>query len=124
MKFAVHYGCHMMRPGHALKNDDPLDPKKFDNLIRTLGGESMDYMTKLTCCGQGLDRVDQHENALTMARLKLKELKMLGADAMVFMLPVLLFAVRQQPKPHGKRRREVGHTGALLYRHSWPRHGL
>src|SRR3990172_4179061 len=56
MKFAVHYGCHMMRPGHALKNDDPLDPKKFDNLIRTLGGESMDYMTKLTCCGQGLVR--------------------------------------------------------------------
>lgn len=87
MKFAVHYGCHMMRPGHALKNDDPLDPKKFDNLIRILGGESMDYMTKLTCCGQGLDRVDQHENALTMARLKLKELKTLGADAMVLCCP-------------------------------------
>ena len=87
MKFAVHYGCHMMRPGHALKNDDPLNPKKFDNLIRTLGGESMDYMTKLTCCGQGLDRVDQHENALTMARLKLKELKALGADAMALCCP-------------------------------------
>ncbi len=87
MKFAIHYGCHMMRPSHALKSDDPLDPKKFDNLVRALGGESMNYMTKLTCCGQGLDRVDQHENALSLARVKLGELRTLGADAMVLCCP-------------------------------------
>jgi CoB--CoM heterodisulfide reductase subunit B len=87
MKIAVHYGCHMMRPGHALKSDSPLSPKKFDNLVRALGAESMDYMTKLTCCGQSLDRVDQHDNALQMARVKLRELRSLGADAMVLCCP-------------------------------------
>ena len=87
MKLAVHYGCHMMRPSHALKNDDPLNPRKFDNLIRALGAESPDFPAKMMCCGQGLDRVDQHANALYMARLKLKELKAVGADALVLCCP-------------------------------------
>jgi len=87
MRLAVHYGCHMIRPSHALKNDDPLEPKKFDNLLRALGAASMDYMTKMTCCGQGLDRVDQHDNALHLAREKLIELRKLGADAMVLCCP-------------------------------------
>ncbi len=88
MRFAIHYGCHMMRPSHALRNDDPLDPKKFDNLVNNaLGAESMQYMTKLTCCGQGLDRVDQHDTAMDMARVKLRELKSLKADAMVLCCP-------------------------------------
>jgi len=87
MKVAVHYGCHMIRPSHALNNDDPLDPFKFDNLVRVLGAESIEHPTKLMCCGQGLDRVDQHENALQMARVKLRELRGLGADAIVLCCP-------------------------------------
>ncbi|TAN63666.1 hypothetical protein EPN18_01780 [bacterium] len=87
LKIALHYGCHMIRPSHALKNDDPLNPKKFDNIIRALGAESMNFPTKMMCCGQGLDRVDQHDLALFMARVKLKELKSLGADAMVLCCP-------------------------------------
>ncbi|MEE9614483.1 MAG: CoB--CoM heterodisulfide reductase iron-sulfur subunit B family protein [Thermodesulfobacteriota bacterium] len=87
MRFAIHYGCHMMRPSHALKNDDPLEPKKFDNIIRALGAVSLEFPTKLMCCGQGLDRVDQHDMALHMARIKLRELKRIGADALVLCCP-------------------------------------
>ncbi|MEK6532014.1 MAG: CoB--CoM heterodisulfide reductase iron-sulfur subunit B family protein [Deltaproteobacteria bacterium] len=87
MRFAIHYGCHMIRPSHALKNDDALAPKKFDNLIRALGGASLEFPTKMMCCGQGLDRVDDHELALALARVKLRELKKMGADAMVLCCP-------------------------------------
>lgn len=87
MRVAIHYGCHMMRPSSALKNDDPLEPKKFDNLIKAMGAESIQYRTKLMCCGQGLDRVDQHDRALHMARIKLGELKALKVDAMVLCCP-------------------------------------
>jgi len=87
MKIALHYGCHMIRPSHALRNDDPLEPTKFDNLIRALGGESLQFVTKMMCCGQGLDRVDQHDNAMHMARGKLKELVNIGADALVLCCP-------------------------------------
>jgi Heterodisulfide reductase, subunit B len=87
MRLAIHYGCHMIRPSHALKNDDPMEPKKFDNLVRALGAESLSFRTKMMCCGQGLDRVDQHENALQLAREKLIELKRIGADALVLCCP-------------------------------------
>lgn len=87
MKVAVHYGCHMMRPYHALKVDDPLDPKKFDKLVEALGARTLEPRTKLMCCGQALDRVDQHDVALHMARVKLSELKTIGADALVLCCP-------------------------------------
>jgi CoB--CoM heterodisulfide reductase subunit B len=87
MRIALHYGCHMIRPSHALKNDDPLNPVKFDNLIRGLGAESLQFMTKLMCCGQGLDRIDEHDKALDFARIKLKELKAMKADALVLCCP-------------------------------------
>jgi CoB--CoM heterodisulfide reductase subunit B len=87
LKVAIHYGCHMMRPGQALKADDPLSPKKFDALVEALGAESINHRTKLTCCGQGLDRVNQHDNALQLARAKLRELKSLGTDAMILCCP-------------------------------------
>jgi CoB--CoM heterodisulfide reductase subunit B len=87
MRIALHYGCHMIRPSHALRNDDPLNPVKFDNLIRGLGAESLQFMTKLMCCGQGLDRIDEHDKALGFARVKLKELKAMKADALVLCCP-------------------------------------
>jgi CoB--CoM heterodisulfide reductase subunit B len=87
LKVAIHYGCHMMRPAQALKADDPISPKKFDALVEALGAESINHRTKLTCCGQGLDRVNQHDNALQLARAKLRELKSLGADAMILCCP-------------------------------------
>jgi CoB--CoM heterodisulfide reductase subunit B len=87
MRVVVHYGCHMMRPSNALKNDDPLNPKKFDNLVEALGAQTLKPRTKLMCCGQGLDRVDQHETALHMARIKLSELKSIGTDALVLCCP-------------------------------------
>ncbi len=87
MKIALHYGCHMIRPSHALNNDDPLEPVKFDKLIRGMGAESLQFLTKLMCCGQGLDRVDQHDKALHFARIKLRELKQIGADALVLCCP-------------------------------------
>lgn len=87
MRIALHYGCHMIRPSHALRADDPLNPVKFDNLIRGLGAESLQFMTKLMCCGQGLDRIDEHDKALDFARIKLKELKAMKADALVLCCP-------------------------------------
>lgn len=87
MKISVHYGCHMIRPSHALKNDDPLFPVKFDTLVAALGAEPLDCDSKLMCCGQGLDRVDQHDNAMQMARIKLKELISLGCDALTLCCP-------------------------------------
>lgn len=87
MKIAVHYGCHLMRPSYALGMDDPFEPQKFDRLIQALGAQSLAYETKLLCCGEWLNRADQGEESLNMAREKLRELNTLGADAITMACP-------------------------------------
>lgn len=87
MKVAVHYGCHLMRPSHALGVDDPFASQKFDRLLEALGAESIAYETKLLCCGEWLNRADQGEESMNMAREKLQELKKLGADAVTTACP-------------------------------------
>lgn len=87
MKIAVHYGCHLMRPSHALGVDDPFESHKFDRLVEALGAESIAYETKLLCCGEWLNRADQAEESMNMAREKLRELNRLGADAVTMACP-------------------------------------
>jgi heterodisulfide reductase subunit B len=87
MRIAVHYGCHMMRPSYAIQFDDPLLPQKFDALVTTLGARSIEYPRKMQCCGGEYSNVGSMEEALTMAREKLLEIKALDIDAMVVMCP-------------------------------------
>jgi CoB--CoM heterodisulfide reductase subunit B len=87
MRLAVHGGCHLVRPSRAIHFDDPIRPVKFDHLVEALGAKSLAYKTKMLCCGGSLDRVDQSERALEVARVKLRELKRLGADAITTTCP-------------------------------------
>lgn len=81
IKIAVHGGCHLMRPSKSVHFDDPIKPTKYDNLVEALGAKSVVYNTKTLCCGGSLDRVDQKEKAMDMARTKLREIKTLRVDA-------------------------------------------
>jgi len=87
MNIAVHYGCHMIRPGKSIHFDNSLHPLKYDSVIEALGAKSMDYPTKMLCCGGSLDRVDQHDSAIGLVEVKLKELKQIGADAITTTCP-------------------------------------
>ncbi len=82
LRVAVHPGCHLLRPSSHIHFDDPMNPKKYDALVEALGARALDYPAKMVCCGGSLDRVGQHEKALEMAALKLKELKELGPDCL------------------------------------------
>lgn len=87
MRLAVHYGCHMIRPSHALQFDDPLLPTKFDALVEALGAKSIPYPRKMMCCGGEYSNVGQVEEAMALAREKLLELKGLSVDGLVIMCP-------------------------------------
>jgi heterodisulfide reductase subunit B len=87
MRVAVHAGCHLTRPSNAIHFDDPIKPVKYDALLAALGAESVDYPTKLLCCGGYLSRVGMQELNLTMAGDKLKELRKLGVDALTTSCP-------------------------------------
>lgn len=87
INIAIHYGCHMVRPSHAIGFDSPFTPVKYDKIIKALGANVVEYKHKMTCCGQALDRVDEHGKALDMARIKLNSVFESGADAITTTCP-------------------------------------
>jgi CoB--CoM heterodisulfide reductase subunit B len=87
MRIAVHYGCHLLRPSPAVHWDDPLNPKKVEELVGAMGARVVDYATKMQCCGGALDRVGEREGSLAFARRKLYDLQESGVDALVVVCP-------------------------------------
>ncbi|MDN5293668.1 MAG: heterodisulfide reductase subunit [Eubacteriales bacterium] len=96
MRIAVHYGCHMLRPSSAIHFDDPLKPSKFDALVTALGAESIDYHTKMMCCGGALSHVGDEADAMALTRKKLLELMKRQADAMVLVCPACFMQYDQK----------------------------
>jgi len=87
MRIAVHYGCHLLRPQPAVKWDDPLHPKKVEEIVTALGARVVDYQTKMQCCGGYLDRVGERDGSLAFARRKLTDLMRNEVDALVVVCP-------------------------------------
>lgn len=87
LRVGVHVGCQVLRPSPTVRMDDPLRPVKLDHLVECLGATSMDYESKLMCCGEALGRAGNPEESMESARLKLLELEREQADAMVVTCP-------------------------------------
>jgi len=96
-KFAVHYGCHILRPSSVGTVDDPENPQKLDRLIEWLGAKSVQYTEKLDCCGAML-MLSHPDAAFTFTGLKLKAIQDLGVDALVDSCPSCqnMFDIRQK----------------------------
>ncbi len=92
LKVAAFYGCHALRPSARLKLDDPERPRILENLIETLGAESVEYRNKLKCCG-GLLRGYSDDLALDLAREKLTNTAKAGADCIATLCPFCFIAL-------------------------------
>ena len=53
LKVASYYGCLLVRPADATSFDDPENPTLIDQLVKSMGGESIDWPHKVACCGGG-----------------------------------------------------------------------
>jgi len=51
LTLAVHYGCHLIRPSKIMQFDHPEKPEKIDIILQALGAKTIDFATKLECCG-------------------------------------------------------------------------
>ncbi len=86
VRIAAHCGCHMLRPSSSIFFDDPNKPKKFDALIEALGAKSIEYETRMLCCGGNLNTADEPDEATALARMKLLEVSK-KADAISLTCP-------------------------------------
>ncbi len=78
LKIATHYGCHALRPSQITRFDNPVAPSLFDELVEVTGAESVDWETRLECCGAPLMGI-QDNLSMDLTRKKLKDGKHAGA---------------------------------------------
>lgn len=114
MRIAVHHGCHMLRPSNAIHFDDPLKPTKYDALVEALGAESMNYNTKMMCCGGALSHAGDEADSLAITRKKLVEVQKLAADAMTLVCPSC-YMQYEQKQYLAQRKGEKIHVPVLTY---------
>lgn len=79
LRIATHYGCRILRPSKIVQFDKPHSPTKFDELVEVTGAKSIDWPTKLECCGSPLWGIN-NELSLDLTENKLVAAKESGAD--------------------------------------------
>ncbi len=84
--FAVHYGCHLLRPTEILQTDDSEHPVILDELVKILKGIDVPYSKKRLCCGAGVYGTE-FLTSEKIIREKLVEINKAKVDAMVLCCP-------------------------------------
>lgn len=79
LKIATHYGCHALRPSSVVEFDNPIAPTLFDELVEATGAKSIDWSTKLECCGAPLMGINDRLS-MDLTLKKLADGKNSGAD--------------------------------------------
>lgn len=98
LSFAVHYGCHFLKPAHIYDGfDDPENPHTLGDLVEVTGARLVSYEEEAECCGGGILAVDQ-ETALAIAKSKLDHVRVTDADGMVLICPFcdIMYEVNQR----------------------------
>ena len=81
IKVAAHYGCHFLKPSETRMHGSTENPTFLDELIKTLGAESVNYKDKGLCCGAGGGvRSTKLDVALDMTAEKIDNMIESGAD--------------------------------------------
>ncbi|MDH7506291.1 MAG: CoB--CoM heterodisulfide reductase iron-sulfur subunit B family protein [Candidatus Thermoplasmatota archaeon] len=87
LKFATHYGCHLIRPSEIGRPVNSENPLKMEEILKVLGAEPVNYYPeKLDCCG-GILQINLPESALTKTGQKLKAIQECGFSGLVDVCP-------------------------------------
>jgi len=87
LRIAPFYGCYVLRPSEALQSESHENPTSFEQLIKALGGQPVEYDGKTKCCGFPILFV-QRDTAFKMTAAYLNNAKQAKADVMVTPCPL------------------------------------
>jgi heterodisulfide reductase subunit B len=96
--FAVHYGCHFLKPAHIYDGfDDPENPHTLGDLVTATGARLVPYEEEDGCCGGGILAIDQ-DTALAIAKDKLDHVHLADADGLVVVCPFcdIMYEINQR----------------------------
>ena len=87
LKVACYYGCLLVRPQEVMKFDDPENPTLLDQLVETMGGQSLDWPHKVECCGGGL-AMSRTDVVVKLTDAVLQMAQSVGADCITVSCPM------------------------------------
>jgi heterodisulfide reductase subunit B len=87
LKVACYYGCVLTRPPKICQFDNVENPQSMDSIMRTLGGETIEWSFKTECCGVSMT-LTRSDIVLKLSNDILREAKEAGANAIVVSCPL------------------------------------
>ena len=87
LKVACYYGCLLVRPPEVMQFDDPENPTSLDDLVRAMGGESLEWPHKVECCGGALS-VTRTDVVIKLSDAVLAMARAAGADCVAVACPM------------------------------------
>jgi heterodisulfide reductase subunit B len=87
LKVASYYGCLLVRPTDATGFDDPENPTLLDRLVKSMGGESIDWPQKVACCGGGF-AISRTDIVVELSNSILNMAKSSGAQCITVACPM------------------------------------
>jgi heterodisulfide reductase subunit B len=87
LKVACYYGCLLTRPAKVMQFDECEYPMAMDEILRSVGIETLDWSSKTECCGGSL-AMTRTDVVLKLTRDLLEEAKIIGANAIAVACPL------------------------------------
>jgi heterodisulfide reductase subunit B len=88
LKVAPYYGCLLVRPHEVTQFDDPENPTSMDRLITAMGGESLDWPSKVECCGNSLSLTTRSDLVVKLSDSIIGMAKSAGAQCIAVACPL------------------------------------
>ena len=85
LKVAPYYGCQIVRPRKNGENVE--DPQFFEEILRAMGADAVDFANKTRCCGAAL-LITNRKAALNMIRILLQNALKSGAEIIATACPL------------------------------------
>lgn len=95
LKVAPFYGCLLLRPKAEMQMDDPDNPRIFEDLLRALGAEPVDFPMKAECCG-AFQVVHSDAMATRCSREIIESARARGAEMLVTACPLCQFNIEER----------------------------
>jgi heterodisulfide reductase subunit B2 len=87
LKVASYYGCLLVRPMDVTGFDNPENPVLLDELVKCMGGESIDWPHKVECCGGGF-AISRTDIVLELSHSVLSMAQSSGAECIAVACPM------------------------------------
>lgn len=87
LKVACYYGCALTRPPKVCRFDNPEYPMSMDNILRSVGLETLDWAYKTECCGVSMT-LTRADMVVHLTQKILKAAKEIAADVIAVCCPL------------------------------------